>query len=668
MSTRKRSTSISRRQLKEKVVQIYESLLKGEEQYKENLFFWDELFLLKPKLSVIETEIQKLSPEQLLVAKTNISLLIEKCIDTLDHQHSIRIVNALYTLCGLIQALFLKTTEMKLNPISFLADSENEDEKIQHLLSLCQSILQGDSPENMKELCLKLLLLLTTCHDNINENRLIECIMGSSLFEHLIQLLCDVPTRQKHGYNVVLLITILVNYRKYDTTNPYIVKLSILDNELALNGYGQVITASLAEFVNGFNCEQNDNQNSSWLSSITNIVGNMFISEEGTVRIQQMRANNALVLALYEAVHLNRNFITTLAQTQTDSSSPPSPCNTLSALQSRTDLSLSNITFDITSQPSNLLVTFFTYCSIVMQNTKTESGSNTVKLCFIILGCITEDQYANSLMHDVSLAFKVHLYRLPMRHRKIFPERTTTSQPLVCTLLDLLIEFILSHMMKKFPMELYTLCINVIQRILCYQKRCKIRINYHWKDLWTALLSLLRFIVQNENYLAKKMNIFNLCLIIVNILNFFITYGDTFLPTPGSYDELYYEIIRMHQVFDNVYSMGLRYSTSDGDFKNDALKLNNSLINVRGIIKHFNPKIEKWLSANGLSTPTEQQILDIVKKNYDSLTLKLQDSLEQYERYSEKPKHEQFFSHMIKTIVNDTRCNINISYVNEQSQ
>lgn len=213
----------------------------------------------------------------------------------------------------------------------------------------------------MKDLCLKLLLLLTTCVDNISENRLIDCIMGSSLFEHLIQLLCDVPTRQKHGYNVVLLITILVNYRKYDTTNPYIVKLSILDNELALNGYGQVITTSLSEFVNGFNCEQNDNQNSSWLSSITNIVGNMFISEEGTVRIQQMRANNALVLALYEAVHLNRNFITTLAQTQTDSSSPPSPCNTLSALQSRTDLSLANVTFDITSQPSNLLVTFFTY-------------------------------------------------------------------------------------------------------------------------------------------------------------------------------------------------------------------------------------------------------------------------------------------------------------------
>ena len=40
------------------------------------------------------------------------------------------------------------------------------------------------------------------------------------------------------------------------------------------------------------------------------------------------------------------------------------------------------------------------------------------------------------------------------------------------------------------------------------------------------------------------------------MFNVFITYGDTFLPNPNSYDELYYELIRMHQVFDNLYSMG----------------------------------------------------------------------------------------------------------------
>ena len=43
----------------------------------------------------------------------------------------------------------------------------------------------------------------------------------------------------------------------------------------------------------------------------------------------------------------------------------------------------------------------------------------------------------------------------------------------------------------------------------------------------------------------------------VKIFNLFITYGDTFLPNPSTYDELYYELIRMQKVFEDVYSMGM---------------------------------------------------------------------------------------------------------------
>ena len=42
----------------------------------------------------------------------------------------------------------------------------------------------------------------------------------------------------------------------------------------------------------------------------------------------------------------------------------------------------------------------------------------------------------------------------------------------------------------------------------------------------------------------------------IKIFNLFITYGDTFLPNPTTYDELYYELIRVHKVFDDLYTIG----------------------------------------------------------------------------------------------------------------
>ena len=73
-----------------------------------------------------------------------------------------------------------------------------------------------------------------------------------------------------------------------------------------------------------------------------------------------------------------------------------------------------------------------------MQDTKSEASVNTVKLCFLVLTCISEDQYANSLMHDANLLFKVQLHRVPMRHRKSPSDSTGMAQPLAATLLSTL--------------------------------------------------------------------------------------------------------------------------------------------------------------------------------------------------------------------------------------
>jgi hypothetical protein len=44
---------------------------------------------------------------------------------------------------------------------------------------------------------------------------------------------------------------------------------------------------------------------------------------------------------------------------------------------------------------------------------------------------------------------------------------------------------------------------------------------------------------------------------VATIFNLFITYGDTFLPSPADYDELYYELIRVRKLIDAFYSNGI---------------------------------------------------------------------------------------------------------------
>lgn len=102
---------------------------------------------------------------------------------------------------------------------------------------------------------------------------------------------------------------------------------------------------------------------------------------------------------------------------------------------------------------------------------------------------------------------------------------------------------------------------------------------------------------------------------------------------------------------------------TDCEYKEDVLKLNNSLVNILTIIKHFQIKIKEWLTKKNLSTPSEEQILSVVRDNYD-LTLKVHDNLDSYERYKES-KHAAFFNAIVTDIVTDLRSKNCLKYLTD---
>lgn len=101
----------------------------------------------------------------------------------------------------------------------------------------------------------------------------------------------------------------------------------------------------------------------------------------------------------------------------------------------------------------------------------------------------------------------------------------------------------------------------------------------------------------------------------------------------------------------------VRYSSLESSvYKEASQKIVPALINIRAIINHFNPKIDSWSSQNEVESLTEQDVLEVVRNNYDSLVLKLQEGLDVYDSYSsQEPDEYNFFQQMLRQVILETR-------------
>eukprot|EP00731_Ephydatia_muelleri_P021105 Em0013g832a len=528
----------------------------------------------------------------------------------------------------------------------------------ENLVESLNKFLTQDYPVSIKNLSLKLLLIVLTSADNISHNVLLEYLMLNSVFEAIIQV--HMTLIRPHVWSCDCTDTLLscvsgsswlrcngcahtlLNYRKYETANPYVIKLSVLDDEIAVNGLGCVISTVLSEYVRQYLLSE-EQQAVGFFGQLTNIVSNILLPSE----------------APQSAIRLAKTRLP--SQPATPTSPSPAVDRTLQVpLQFLTvlhqwALSSPAISWEHSSP-------CLQYC---FKTSKMKDHYPMPKLCVITLTCVVEDQHACVFLHDSNISFEVALHKATMLHRRVKKDKLPHSRPLASAILDLMVEFLISHLTKNFPCELYSRCVGIIHRLLCYQKRCKTRLDYPWKGVWNALMNILKFFASNEQVLPPTVATLMLSIEIVRIFNLFITYGDTFLPNPAIYDDLYYELIRMRKVFDDIYIMGVKHS--NGPLKEVCERLLSHIVNVRAISTHFVPKIDHWCTANEIASITPDQVLDVVRSNYDSLTLKLIDGLDHYDRYTEKPKETLFFTQLVRSVAQDVRGSVLLSRLEQMT-
>lgn len=619
---------MSKLKLKEKVLIWYDHVFNYDEALFEQPNFWDEFFLLRPKYEPLKEKVLATTSEK----KKCIQLLVDQCIDKIENGSTIQCANGLQTISILIYSVGQKfKPEHCLEFLDYLFNFDQSDVKIAKLAQCIIDAIETRAPSLIKELGLSVLVCCICVRDILEQNPLSTRLLSSPIPTEIIHFFSDFNWIYIYGNRLVTSFALFLSMR--NNNNPSLQCLSCLDSALALDGIGSLIENELKLLIE--KCladyaekEQEKSENSPWFTSY---VSSIFVSDPPVYNIE---VGNSSLLSLFYTIKMNRNFIPVLTQWRARDGT----------------MNTNDGTNEMGSSGSPPLATFLEYLSLLQQDMKDESKRTSTLLAFSILTLIAEDQYANTFIHDSSVQFRLRLHRAPLRHRPIKSQdiNTIPASTFAAWILELCSEFIISHLMKSFPIDVHILSLGIIHRLLIYQKRTKCRLNYDWRSLWETLIHLLRFIGSNENSLLRQFSAQKLNKVILSaliIINVFITHGDIILQTTTKYDELYYELIRLKSVFIQIENYVEKSLKNDTDTEGSR-QLYALMQNIRAIQDHFSPII-----IGGLN---ETEILLIIQSNYDDLKLRILDGLDNFDKIQVRYLNDLIFD-IVKNIVIQSR-------------
>lgn len=142
------------------------------------------------------------------------------------------------------------------------------------------------------------------------------------------------------------------------------------------------------------------------------------------------------------------------------------------------------------------------------------------------------------------------------RQRQPYLPLVAGDRVMATVIFDVMIDTLTHNLRRRLDANIYSHAIAIILRLLTYLSMNKIRLTYHWSELWRTLLSTMRFLTTYATDLSTNHKIHILTNSLADLMAFCVSGGDTFLPDPASYDDLFYKLVETGPViskFRDVY-------------------------------------------------------------------------------------------------------------------
>jgi hypothetical protein len=166
------------------------------------------------------------------------------------------------------------------------------------------------------------------------------------------------------------------------------------------------------------------------------------------------------------------------------------------------------------------------------------------------------------------------------------------------------------------PLDTLTRATSALLAVLRAAREQRVAIQWpRFASLWRAALTLLQRLAP----LRSSTDARHLCVLVLQLLNDAIAYGNMFLPSPADYDALFYELLLQRAALEDVFHA---VDLSD-HIEPERQALRAELVNLRIIVAHFQTLLMAFDDATGDDNLDASAVLRVIQRGMQSLKLRL---------------------------------------------
>ena len=257
----------------------------------------------------------------------------------------------------------------------------------------------------------------------------------------------------------------------------------------------------------------------------------------------------------------------------------------------------------------------------------------------LTLRIIIEDLLLCKILCDPERLFPVRL----CRQRQPFLPPTPKPRPGAAAILDILVDTINHNLRRNLDLRLYIPVVSLLHRMLSYLTFTRTRLSYHWSLLWQTLLSFLQFLTKYAPSLAvQDPDLPYLIRPLLATLSLAVISGESFLPNPTAYDDLFYKLVEAGDYlerFKKAFASHMRAPADALGAQNVPPTNGLTILPIDVLIQvstHYHDLVEgekgKGRMGNNMSP---REVSKVIKQGYETLSLPGMEGLDRWDRFRE---------------------------------